>query len=165
MDLQFLSKTVLFRGSTPDNVQSMENPSVMEKAILGLQKAGFIILMDDFGSGYSSLNTLKNIPVDVLKIDMKFLSGEAAAAGRNECILASVIRMAGWLEIPVIMEGVETQNQVEFLKSIGCGYVQGYYFAKPMGRRLACSSWRRRSRSWGVQLTRIWARRTASADR
>jgi len=62
---------------------------------------------------------------------MKFLSSTRSNA-RNECILASVVRMAGWLEIPVIMEGVETTQQVEFLKSIGCGYVQGYYYAKPM---------------------------------
>jgi len=109
----------------------MENPEVMEKMIRRLQAAGFTIFMDDFGSGYSSLNTLKNIPVDVLKIDMAFLAGNAAM-GRNECILAAVIRMAGWLEIPVVMEGVETQRQVEFLKSVGCGYVQGYYYAKPM---------------------------------
>jgi PAS domain-containing protein len=109
----------------------MENPEVMEKMIRRLQAAGFTIFMDDFGSGYSSLNTLKNIPVDVLKIDMAFLAGNTAM-GRNECILAAVIRMAGWLEIPVVMEGVETQRQVEFLKSVGCGYVQGYYYAKPM---------------------------------
>lgn len=109
----------------------MDNPTVMEKTVLALQDAGFTIMMDDFGSGYSSLNTLKNIPVNVLKIDMKFLSGDSDTV-RNKCILTSVIRMAGWLAIPVIMEGVETRKQVEFLKSIGCGYVQGYYFAKPM---------------------------------
>ncbi len=109
----------------------MENPGVMENMIHRLQDAGFTIFMDDFGSGYSSLNTLKNIPVDVLKIDMAFLVGNTSL-GRNECILASVIRMAGWLEIPVVMEGVETAEQVDFLKSVGCGYVQGYYFARPM---------------------------------
>ncbi len=109
----------------------MDNPGVMEKTVLALQDAGFTVMMDDFGSGYSSLNTLKNIPVNVLKIDMKFLSGDSDTV-RNKCILTLVIRMAGWLEIPVIMEGVETRKQVEFLKSIGCGYVQGYYFAKPM---------------------------------
>jgi len=109
----------------------MENPDSMEAIVCSLQKAGFSILMDDFGSGYSSLNTLKNIPVNVLKIDMKFLAGEAGQI-RGQCILSSVVRMAGWLGMPVIMEGVETREQVEFLKSIGCGYVQGYYFARPM---------------------------------
>lgn len=106
----------------------MDNPGIMEKTVIELQQEGFIILMDDFGSGYSSLNTLKNIPVDVLKIDINFLSSNGNQ-GRSECILASVIRMAGWLEIPVVMEGVETLQQVEFLKSIGCGYVQGFYYA------------------------------------
>jgi diguanylate cyclase (GGDEF)-like protein len=109
----------------------MENPEIMSNTVRALQQAGFKILMDDFGSGYSSLNTLKEIPVDVLKIDMKFLSGNADAA-RGRCILASVIRMAGWLSTPVIMEGVETVQQKDLLKSIGCGYVQGFYFARPM---------------------------------
>lgn len=109
----------------------MDDPDQMESTVHALQEAGFVIMMDDFGSGYSSLNTLKDIPVNVLKIDMKFLA-DGAPNGRNECILAAVIRMAGWLKIPVIMEGVETARQVDFLKSIGCGYVQGYYYAKPM---------------------------------
>lgn len=109
----------------------MENPSAMEKIIAELQAAGFAILMDDFGSGYSSLNTLKDIHVDILKIDMKFLSDDSEAA-RGRSILASAIRMAGWLNTPVIMEGVETPEQVAFLKSIGCNYAQGYYYARPM---------------------------------
>jgi EAL domain-containing protein (putative c-di-GMP-specific phosphodiesterase class I)/DNA-binding response OmpR family regulator len=109
----------------------MDNPDVMSKTVLALRRAGFVVMMDDFGSGYSSLNTLKDIPIDILKIDMKFLSG-GADEGRKECIMASVVHMAGWLEIPVIMEGVETESQVDFLKSIGCGYVQGFYYAKPM---------------------------------
>lgn len=109
----------------------MDDPELMSRVVHELRQAGFVVMMDDFGSGYSSLNTLKDIPVDVLKIDMKFLSSEHSS-GRNECILASVIRMAGWLQIPVIMEGVEELQQVEFLKSIGCGYVQGYFYARPM---------------------------------
>ena len=109
----------------------MENPGLLQRTVSELQEAGFTIMMDDFGSGYSSLNTLKDIKVDILKIDMKFLPNKPSN-GRNECILASVIRMAGWLKLPVIMEGVENANQVEFLKSIGCGYVQGFFFAKAM---------------------------------
>lgn len=109
----------------------MDNPSVMENTLSQLQAAGFAILMDDFGSGYSSLNTLKDIHVDILKIDMKFLSGNSEAS-RGRSILASAVRMAGWLDTPVIMEGVETAEQVAFLKSIGCNYAQGYYYAKPM---------------------------------
>lgn len=95
------------------------------------EKNGFVVMMDDFGSGYSSLNTLKDINVDVLKIDMKFM-GKTDNPGRSENILASVVRMEKWLNMPVIAEGVELEEQVEFLKSIGCEYVQGYYFAKPM---------------------------------
>lgn len=107
------------------------NPEAIMKAMAELQKHGFCILMDDFGSGYSSLNVLKDIAVDVLKIDMKFLS-KSEHPERSENILASVIRMAKWLDLPVIAEGVETENQVMFLRSVGCESVQGYYFAKPM---------------------------------
>lgn len=109
----------------------MDDPETMIKTVKALQQAGFSIMMDDFGSGYSSLNTLKDIPVDFLKVDMGFLSAPLGD-GRSERILASIIRMAGWLETPVIVEGVETQQQIDFLRSIGCGYVQGYYYAKPM---------------------------------
>lgn len=109
----------------------MDNPKTMEKTVRELQQEGFSILMDDFGSGYSSLNTLKDIHVDVLKIDMAFLAGDSEGQ-RSRSILASTIRMAGWLNTPVIMEGVETRSQVEFLKSTGCNYAQGYYFARPM---------------------------------
>jgi len=109
----------------------MDNPEIMGKTVTALHEAGFIVMMDDFGSGYSSLNTLKDIPINVLKIDMKFLSGQTDEA-RKECIMAAVVHMAGWLDIPVIMEGVETAQQVAFLRSIGCGYVQGYYYARPM---------------------------------
>ena len=100
-------------------------------AIRMLRRAGFVTMMDDFGSGFSSLNMLKDIDVDVLKVDMNFLSGDILA-GKGEIILTSVIRMAGNLGIPVIVEGVETQEQRDFLAAIGCDYVQGYYYAKPM---------------------------------
>lgn len=109
----------------------MDNPDAMREIVKSLQEKGFLVLMDDFGSGYSSLNTLKDIAVDVLKIDMKFLSGNDENE-RSERILSSIIRMAGWLSIPVIVEGVETAHQVDFLRSIGCGYIQGYFFARPM---------------------------------
>jgi len=109
----------------------MDNPEIMKRVIRELQEKGFVVMMDDFGSGYSSLNTLKDIPVDILKIDMKFLAGDDKTV-RSERILSSIIRMAGWLSLPVIVEGVETSRQTDFLRSIGCGYVQGYYFARPM---------------------------------
>lgn len=107
------------------------NPYMIREAMKDLQKRGFTILMDDFGSGYSSLNVLKDIAVDVLKIDMKFMS-DTEIPGRGENILASVVNMAKVLEMPVIAEGVEKESQVRFLKNIGCEYVQGYYYAKPM---------------------------------
>lgn len=107
------------------------NPFLIRETMKKLQERGFTILMDDFGSGYSSLNVLKDIAVDVLKIDMKFME-EAEIPGRSENILASVVNMAQRLEMPVIAEGVEKKSQVDFLKGIGCEYVQGFYFAKPM---------------------------------
>lgn len=109
----------------------MDDPDMMIAKVKELRENGFTVLMDDFGSGYSSLNTLKDIPVDILKVDMKFL-GTGDRDGRSERILASVIQMAALLELAVIVEGVETKEQKDFLKSIGCEYVQGFYYARPM---------------------------------
>ena len=109
----------------------IDNPEYIIEVTKALQREGFVILMDDFGSGYSSLNMLKNLPVDVLKIDLKFLDS-VDSSGRGGNILNSVVRMAQWLDIPVIAEGVETRNQVDFLKSIGCNWVQGFYYSKPV---------------------------------
>ncbi len=111
----------------------IDDPNRLIETVRRLQDHGFTILMDDFGSGYSSLNALKDIPVDILKIDMQFMRG-FEEGGRVGTILTSVIRMARWLGIPVIAEGVETVEQYEFLRSIGCEYTQGFYFACPMDR-------------------------------
>lgn len=108
-----------------------DNPTAISDVMSKLQEYGFTILMDDFGSGYSSLNMLKDVKVDIIKADMNFLS-TTDTEGRGASILASVIRMSKWLKVPVIVEGVENVEQLNFLKSIGCEYVQGYYFAKPM---------------------------------
>ncbi len=108
-----------------------DNQSVIYDTIEKIHANGFIALMDDFGSGYSSLNILKDIDVDVIKIDMKFFE-KTEDLGRSQSIVSSVVRMAKWLNITVIAEGVETYDQVEFLRTIGCEYVQGYYFARPM---------------------------------
>ena len=108
----------------------IDNPAQLIGAVSKLREAGFSVEMDDFGSGYSSLNTLKDVPVDMLKLDMKFV--EDGAESRGGSILSSVIRMANWLRLPVLAEGVETRTQAEYLKSIGCVYMQGYLFAKPM---------------------------------
>ncbi len=107
------------------------NTQDIKDTMARLRDYGFCILMDDFGSGYSSLSALKEIAVDILKIDMQFISGrDMSSRGKN--ILASVVRMAKWLNMSVIVEGVEKESQVAFLKSIGCEFVQGFYFAKPM---------------------------------
>lgn len=108
-----------------------EDAKVMQNAVDYLHKAGFTIMMDDFGSGYSSLNVLKDIDLDVLKIDMRFLS-KGTIEDRGEKILEAVIKMAESLEMTVIAEGVEEEKQVKMLKRLGCNYIQGFYFAKPM---------------------------------
>lgn len=108
----------------------MENSSQLLAVIKELQDKGFIIEMDDFGSGYSSLNTLKDVPVNILKLDLRFLSEGNDERGGN--ILQSVVRMAKWLELPIISEGVENKEQADFLKSIGCNVVQGFYYSRPI---------------------------------
>ena len=106
-----------------------ERPDRIVAAFDELAERGLTVLMDDFGSGYSSLNMLKDINVDVLKIDMRFLDRDDR---RSKDIMESVIRMARWLDLPVIAEGVETREQVNFLLDVGCSYAQGYYYARPM---------------------------------
>lgn len=115
---------------------------ITESAIMGsneqvnemikrLHKYGYIVEMDDFGSGYSSLNVLKDIEMDIIKLDMLFLSEESNNA-RGGTILSAVVRMAKWLKVPVIAEGVETLKQADFLRSIGCNYIQGYLYSRPL---------------------------------
>jgi len=96
-----------------------------------LHECGYIVEMDDFGSGYSSLNVLKDIELDLIKLDMMFLV-EKSDSNRGGMILSSVVRMAKWLGLPVIAEGVETIEQADFLKSIGCEYIQGYFYSRPL---------------------------------
>ncbi len=96
-----------------------------------LHQCGYIVEMDDFGSGYSSLNVLKDIELDLIKLDMMFLV-EKSDSNRGGMILSSVVRMAKWLGLPVIAEGVETLEQADFLKSIGCEYIQGYFYSRPL---------------------------------
>ena len=101
------------------------------KTIDKLRDAGFIVEMDDFGSGYSSLNMLKDMPVDVLKLDMIFLK-DTAHNDRTKKIMSLIIDLAKSLDVPVIAEGVETLEQVDILSQMGCDYFQGYYFARPV---------------------------------
>ena len=110
----------------------MEDQALIMKTMHRLHELGFRIMMDDFGSGYSSLNILKDMEIDYLKIDMQFLQQDVEFNGKGEKVLTSIVRMAKWLHLPAIVEGVETAEQVDFLKCIGCEYAQGFYFAKPM---------------------------------
>lgn len=106
----------------------------MEKAlelIRGLRRRGIKIAMDDFGSGYSSLNLLNNLPIDILKLDKIFLNGEDLTPNQK-IIISCIVEMASKMDIRVVCEGVETMEQVSFLTVIGCDMIQGYYYAKPM---------------------------------
>lgn len=105
-------------------------PNVRQE-IRKLQQSGFIVEMDDFGSGYSSLNTLKDIDVDILKIDMGFIR-ETQNREKAKIILDTIVKMAKKLNLPVITEGVETWEQVHALRQMGCDMFQGYYFSMPI---------------------------------
>lgn len=108
-----------------------DNPRQLIEVVQALQACGFAVEMDDFGSGYSSLNTLKDVPIDALKLDLQFLAGDTVS-GRGGSIINSIIRMARWLQLPVVAEGVETRQQADFLISVGCDCAQGYLYGKPM---------------------------------
>lgn len=108
-----------------------EDPAQIIEKASHLRALGFIIEMDDFGSGYSSLNMLNQMPIDVLKLDMKFIQTETAKP-LNQGILHFVMGLARWMNLKVVAEGVETKEQLDRLRDIGCDFVQGYYFAKPM---------------------------------
>lgn len=110
-----------------------EDPEQILRVIYELRKRDFMIEMDDFGSGYSSLNMLSEMPIDILKLDMSFVHNEMERTnGRG--ILSYIISLANWLNLKVVAEGVETKGQVTQLKDMGCSYVQGYYFSKPLDR-------------------------------
>lgn len=96
-----------------------------------LRKLGFIIEMDDFGSGYSSLNMLSQMSLDVLKLDMQFVQNETKKP-LEKSILNDIINMAHRMNLSVVAEGIETRNQMQHLQALGCDYAQGYFFAKPM---------------------------------
>lgn len=114
-----------------------ENPNQIIENVALLRKLGFLFEMDDFGSGYSSLNMLNNLPIDVLKLDMEFIRNETAKTATTG-ILYYVIQMAHAMDLHVVAEGVETKEQLERLASIDCDYVQGYYFARPMPYKEFC---------------------------
>ena len=94
-----------------------------------LKSLGFTLSLDDFGSGYSSLNVLSSLPVDVMKLDKGFFDSKNE---KGRIIVESVVNLANSLGIKALAEGIETSEQVEFLKKVGCNYVQGYFYYKPM---------------------------------
>lgn len=110
----------------------VDNEDQITVTVRNLQKAGFTLLMDDFGSGYSSLNMLRNIAVDIIKIDMKFLDIAHDDMQKGKQILKSVVNMSKEMNLPIIVEGVETEKQAEFLKKMNVRYAQGYLFYRPM---------------------------------
>ncbi|MCQ2502693.1 MAG: bifunctional diguanylate cyclase/phosphodiesterase [Saccharofermentans sp.] len=124
---------------TPHNLIEIEltesaffdDKKVLLSTVTKLQQMGFLVSMDDFGSGYSSLNSLKDLSLDVLKLDAGFFSGEETQA-RGELIVAKAIELAKSLNLETVAEGVERKEQVDFLANAGCDLIQGYYFDKPL---------------------------------
>lgn len=109
-----------------------EDGAVIIETAHALREYGFLVMMDDFGTGYSSLNMLSSVPVDVLKMDMRFLEINENDEEKGVGILESVINMARQMRIPIVVEGVETTAQETLLKKMGCCYTQGFYYYKPM---------------------------------
>lgn len=108
-----------------------ESPEDIIQNVTRLREKGFVVEMDDFGSGYSSLNMLNRMPMDILKLDMQFIRTEMEMP-ESRRTLRYIIGLAHWLNLSVVAEGVETKEQLEHLRNLGCDYIQGYYLAKPM---------------------------------
>ena len=101
------------------------------QTVKSLKEYGFYVSMDDFGAGYSSLNSLKELPLDVLKLDAEFFRGKYEKE-RGDIVVSEAIRLAKKLNMKIVAEGIEERDQVEFLAGLGCDMIQGYYYAKPM---------------------------------
>lgn len=108
-----------------------DNSSGIIELIDRLRSDGFTIEMDDFGSGYSSLNMLSSMPIDILKLDMGFIR-KMCDSEKNKHMVEIILEIARYLAVPVIAEGVETEQQYRILKDMGCNVIQGYYFSKPL---------------------------------
>ena len=107
----------------------VSDADLMEKMIDSFRDAGYEVWMDDFGSGYSSLNLLKDYNFDTIKLDMEFLR---KFSDKSKAIMTSTITMAKDIDVMTLAEGVETMEQIDFLRKIGCGKLQGYYYGKPL---------------------------------
>lgn len=110
----------------------VHNEAYIKKLLHNLHEKGINVIMDDFGSGASSLGMLEDIPVDAVKLDMKLIQLDANNLDRGIMILNSIVNMIHTLNVPIVAEGVETKEQVAMLQSINCKYVQGFYYYKPM---------------------------------
>ncbi len=110
----------------------VDNGLFVQEAVSKLRKMGFMVLMDDFGSGYSSLNMLRSLDVDLIKLDAQFLKISENEEHKGISILESIINMTQNLATPIIVEGVETEVQARFLSDLGCRYMQGFLFNRPM---------------------------------
>lgn len=108
-----------------------EDQEMLSRIVMELKEAGFSVSMDDFGAGYSSLNSLKDLQIDVIKLDGEFFH-YANNRERSETVIRDTVSLAKHLNMTIVAEGIETKEQAEFLQEIGCDYIQGYYFAKPM---------------------------------
>ncbi len=136
--VQFISETVRNTGLTVDSLELeitesavMSNQEHAEKVLNELKSLGFHLTMDDFGTGYSSLAYLKRFPFDSVKIDQSFVRGIPESRD-DGAIVEAIIAMARSLQLKVVAEGVETKEQFDFLRKLGCDQIQGYYFSKPI---------------------------------
>lgn len=109
-----------------------DDKKVMLATIKKFKEYGFLVSMDDFGSGYSSLNSLKDMPLDILKLDAGFFRSENADNNRSHIVVAEALQLAKKLNMTTVAEGVEDKEEVDFLAAEGCSMIQGYYYAKPM---------------------------------
>jgi len=108
-----------------------DNSQQIIDTVIKLREQGYKIAMDDFGSGYSSLNMLTTLPIDALKLDMNFIKN-ICSNPKDHHLVGIMLEIAKLLEVPAVAEGVETKEQLELLKEMGCDIIQGYYFSKPL---------------------------------
>ncbi len=129
LDEQNLSGSDILLEVT-ESAYTQDSRQIIEM-VESLRGMGLQIEMDDFGTGYSSLNMISNLPIDALKLDMQFIRN-AFKDGGNTHMLEVIISISDYLSVPVIAEGVETEEQLRALKTLGCDFVQGYFFSRPV---------------------------------
>ena len=123
---------------------ALENLKSVKHILREIREDGFLISMDDFGTGYSSLSCLKEMPIDILKLDRSFLA-DIESVRRGMQVTSFVIALAHTLNLKVVIEGVETKEQAEIMRELNCDVVQGFYFSRPLSKpeyakKLACGN-------------------------